>query len=482
MVTTYGDFPGVRVEVAGGGITAVAIGEEEKLVLFGEASYQDDDTLQSDGTEDSFETDLTGTPETAEQINARREADTTFGDGSELADAMREALANGANIDYLYGVAPRRYNVADETQSTQSGTLNNAPIWEENVADESNIQAIAVEDDTGPVTMTVEYDYSNPPAQPSAADTVAINPLTGEYAADAAPDGDYQFDYKYLDWQSAFDAADVSQVVEEDETGIYGAISDSDTVSSSLDGTVTTHRQNYKLINALSGAQPNTSEVITSDGQTLASDHTNYTRRDAQYDTGSFSQGSVDADHYFKLAPVREADVPKTVLGGVGGLFAGNPINDPIYNDPLSGYDELEQSFTKADADNMRDENVIPIRQAGSVRVKDNLSTSSETDWERDFWRRRIADRVILIGKTIGDTIIGRINDEQTRNAAGRLIRAEIRELVNDRLLQPNTADETNWYVDVYEDSTNANEVNIDIGFTPYGIVKRVDETITINT
>jgi hypothetical protein len=482
MVTTYGDFPGVRVEVAGGGITAVAIGEEEKLVLFGEASYQDDDTLQSDGTEDALETDLTGSPETAEQINARREADTTFGDGSELADAMREALGNGANIDYLYGVAPRRYNVADETQSTQSGTLNNTPIWEENVADESNIQAIAVEDDTGSVTMTVEYDYSSPPAQPSAAETVAINPLTGEYAADAAPDGDYQFDYKYLDWQSAFDAADVTQVVQEDETGIYSAISDSDVVSGDLNSTVSTHRGDYKLINALSGAQPNTNEVITSDGQTLASDHTNYTRRDAQYDTGSFSQGSVDADHYFKLAPVREANEPKTVLGGVSGLFAGNPISDPIYNDPVSGYGELEQSFTKADADNMRSENVIPIRQAGSVRVKDNLSTSTESDWERDFWRRRIADRVILIGKTIGDTIIGRINDEQTRNAAARLIRAEIRELVNDRLLQPNTDGETNWYVDVYEDSTNSNEVNIDIGFTPYGIVKRVDESITINT
>ena len=480
MVTTYGSFPGVKVEVAGGGITAVAIGEEEKLVLFGEAQYADDDTLQSDGTEDALSADAS--PESAVQINARREADSNFGAGSELADGMREALGNGANIDFLYGVAPRRYNVADETQSTQSGTLDNAPIWEENVADESNIQAIAVEDDTGPVAMTVEYDYSSPPAQPSAADTVAVNPLTGEYAADAAPDGDYQFDYKYLDWQSAFDAAEVTAIVEEDETGIYDALSDSEAVSADLDSTVTTHRGNYKLINAISGAQPNDNELITSDDLSLASDHSNYTRRDARFDTSTFTQTSVDADHHFMLAPVREADVPKTVLGGVGGLFAGNPISDPIYNDPLSGYSDLEQSFTKTEADEMRDENVIPIRQAGSIRVKDNVSTSTATDWERDFWRRRIADRVILIGKTIGDTIIGRINDEQTRSAAGRLIRAEIRELVDDRLLKPNTAEETNWFVDVYEDSTNSNEVNIDIGFTPYGIVKRVDETITINT
>ena len=38
MVTTFGSFPGVRVETSGGGITAVTIGEEEKLVLFGGAN------------------------------------------------------------------------------------------------------------------------------------------------------------------------------------------------------------------------------------------------------------------------------------------------------------------------------------------------------------------------------------------------------------------------------------------------------------
>ncbi len=130
----------------------------------------------------------------------------------------------------------------------------------------------------------------------------------------------------------------------------------------------------------------------------------------------------------------------------------------------------------------MRDQNVIPIRQAGSIRVKDNLSTSTDTDWERDFWRRRIADRVILIGKTIGDSILGRINDERTRDAAERLIAAELRELVGDRLLKPNSDDENNWFVDVYESSSNPNEVKIDIGFTPYGIVKRIDESIVINT
>lgn len=475
MVTTYGSFPGVQVEVAGGGITAVSIGAEEKLVLFGEASYQDDGTITSDGDVDPLESSLSGSTNTAEQINARREADTTFGDGSELADAMREALANEANINFLYGVAPDRYNVVGEIQSTQTGSLANNTLWEEDVTDESNILSIVVTDTTGPVDMDVRYEYSSPPSAPSTAETIAINPLTGEYAADAAPDGDYSFDYKYLDWNSAFTSTSVSNVVNEDETGIFNAISDSDWVSSQLDTEVGELRSNYQLVTAMSGAQPNDSETVT-DGTG------GYLRRDARYDASAYTPGSVDSDYYFKFAPVRLENTPKTILGGIGGLFAGNPIDDPIYNETLNGYTTLEQSFTKAEADFMREEEVIPIRQSGTIRVKDNLSTSTATDWERDFWRRRIADRVILIGKTIGDTIIGRINDEQTRNSAARLIRAELRELVDDRLLKPNTADAQNWYVDVYESSSNANEVKIDIGFTPYGIVKRVNETITIST
>jgi hypothetical protein len=487
MVTSYGNFPGVRVEVAGGGITSVAIGEEEKLVLFGEAAYQTDDPVfntKSDGEVDGLESGLLGSVNEPVQINARREADTNFGDGSELADGMREALANGANTDYLYGVAPQRFNVIDEVQSTQAGALDNAPVYEEDVSDESNISALQVVDSDAPgVQLDVRYSYESdltvpgdaPSDDVSGTEAVVVNPLTGEYIADQSPVGDLQFTYKYLDWQSAFEARDVARIIEEEETGVYVPLSDSDAVSVDANGAAQARRQDFQLVNVVTGALPNANErVEDSNG--------NYVRRDARFDTSSFTQGSVDSDYLFKLAPVRVDNSSETILGGVGGLFAGNPISDPIYNDALNGYGDLEQQFTKSDADNMRAENVIPVRQGGSVRVKDNLSTSTETDWERDFWRRRIADRVILIGKTVGDSVIGRINDESTRDAAERLIRTELRQLVADRLLKPNTEEEQNYFVDVYEDSSNANQVNIDIGFTPFGIVKRIDETVTINT
>jgi hypothetical protein len=192
----------------------------------------------------------------------------------------------------------------------------------------------------------------------------------------------------------------------------------------------------------------------------------------------------VNAAHFYKFAPGRKDNQTETIAGGVAGLFAGNPISDPIYNESLTGYQSLEQSLSKADSDNLRDENVIPIRSGGGIRVQGNRSTAYEETGSvaADFWTRRITDRVILIGKQVGDRIIGRINDEDTRSQAERLINAEMRQLVQDRLIRSNGGDETNWAVDVYEDSTNRNEVKIDISFSPYGIVKRVDETITVDT
>lgn len=471
-MTTYGDFPGVQVEVASGGITSVAIGGEETLVVFGAANYENDATFQADGEADSV-VDAASAEEPV-QINARTEADTYFGSGSELADGLREALTNGANIDFMHGVAPRRLN-AEETQATQSGTLNNAPLWEEDVSADENIDAVSFNDGT---EKTIRFTYDGAPTAPTENDTVAVNPLTGEFTANAAPSTDFTVQYKYLDWESAFTASAVEDIVREDDTAIYAPLTEADSVSATLDELVTDYRSDqYKLVSVISGAEPNANEEVTDDQGA-------YVRTDARYDTSDYANAnqSVDSDYYFKAAPVRRANSSRTVLGGVGGLFAGNDIDNPIYNDQLIGYESLEQSFTKGDEENMRTENIIPIRQAGSIRVKDNISTSTESGWERDFWRRRIVDRVILIAKTIGDNIIGRINDEDTRNAAARMIRAEIREMVSDRLLRPNEEGNQRWYVDVYPSSTQSDEVNIDIAVTPYDIVKQVDASVTIDT
>jgi hypothetical protein len=484
MVTNYGSFPGVRVEVGSGGITSVSIGEQEKLVIFGEPDYANDSTITGDGDADSLDSSASGSFEDPTSINARREADQFFGSNSQLARSMRDAISEGANIDYLYGVAPVRYNVAGEIHSSQSGTLSNAPLWEEDVSDDANIASLQVKDTGAGTVDNVRYTYEPQPTAPSDSETVVVNPHTGEFAGDSAPDSEYEFDYKYVDWTGALNATPVSKVVNENETGIFAVMNESDLVASELDSVVSDLRKNYKLINGLSGAEHNAAELVQDDSD-------NYIRRDALIDAINYDastvNNSVDSDYFFKLAPVREEGTKNNILGGASGLFAGNEISNPIYNDPLENAGTLEQSLTKTQGGYLRDENVIPVRQAGTVRVKDNLSTSSADDdpqtneWERDFWRRRIVDRVILIAKQVGDEVVGNVNDPDTQGRAGRLIRAELRNLVDDRLLQPNGNGETNWFVDVYRSSTDKDEIKIDLGVTPYGIVKRVETTVTVD-
>jgi hypothetical protein len=482
-MATYGSFPGVRVTTQSGGISAIAIGEAEKLVIFGESSYAyDSGEILVEGDDTSLDVSAS----VPEQISARRQANAKFGDGSELAEGMKEALANGANIDFLYGVAVPRDFVEAEVQSTQSGTLDNFPLVE-NTGDAVNSgsgslndQGIDVEDTTAG-SMDVELRYNGAPSQPSDSETVYVNPLTGEFAADAAPDGDYEFSYTHKEYSTAFSAEDVRNVVNEDETGVYVALSDSDSVSSSLQSEVSTLRDNYQLVNAICVAEPNDNDLLeaanTSDENGGAH---------ARYDASDYvnANQSVSAEYFYKFAPGREESVPKTIAGGVGGLFAGSAISDPIYNESLTGYQSLEQSLSKTDADNLRDQDIIPVRSGGGLRVTGNRSTvfTDSQTVAAEFWTRRITDRVILIGKQVGDRIIGRINDEDTRSQAERLIRQQMRQLVQDRLIRANSADEQNFTVDVYEDETDRNQVKIDIAFSPYGIVKRVDETITVDS
>ena len=469
-MATYGDFPGVRVETESGGVSSVSIGAEEKLVIFGESSYNssyevegDDATLDVNASE-------------PEQINATRVADKKFGSDSELADAMKEALANGANIDYLYGVAVPRERVSGETFSGTSGstgTLSNTEIVED--TGELELSPSGADD-----SFTVEFRYDGAPQTPTDDDTIYLNPLTGEYAVTSGTvsTSATDIDYTYNDYSTAFSASGPRNVIDEDETGIWLALSDADNVSASLNTEVSNMRSNYQLVNALTLAEPNDNEVL--DDPTLRGG------ADARYDPENYDTAnqSVVEEYFYKFAPARQEDESATIGGGLGGLFAGNPIDDPIYNETISGYQGLEQQFTKTHADDMRAEDVIPVRSGGAIRVKGNRSTAySESDTvAATFWTRRITDRVILIGKLIGDRIIGRINDEDTREYAERAIGRELGQLARNRLIRPNTGDEDNWSVEVYEEPGDNDEVNIDIVFSPYGIVKDVDETITVDT
>lgn len=446
--TTFGDFPGVRVSTSGGAITGVVVGRQQKLVVIGRGDPAEGSANANEPTE----------------VNSRRDADRKFGTDTELALGMKEALANGAHIDYLYGLMPEVTSVTDESFSgSSSGTLANAPIVEDK--DTITFEEDTTTDGSGDTTITVNFVYEDAPATPSDSDTVNLNPNTGDWVADSS--GDYFVSYDSPDWANAFD--NIGRTVRENEVGIYACLNEAHSVASELSGVVSTHRGQYKMVQGVAPAEPN----ATADDGTALIDPSNY-------------DDTIDNDAMYLVGPSREEGGPKNVLGGVAGLMAGSELNESIHDTALSSVGRLADDISKADADTLRNAGVIPVRNLGSVKLRSNISTSTDTDWKRDFWRRRIVDQTILIAKQVGEQITGRINNEDTRESAQELIAVEMRGLQRSGLIRPNNEETSDvaeggdtWYVDVYE--VSADEVGIDIGITPLGIVRRVDVSITID-
>lgn len=442
--TTYGSLPGVEITVRGVAITGVIIGREQKLVVFG-----DGDTVNGTASENN-----------ALQVTSKREASDKFSADSELTSALDRAIQNGvsASDGFLYGVAVGKTQVSAEL-ATDSSTLANAPI----VEDTSEITFT----DTSGDDLTVEFRYEDTLSTPSDGDTVFINPHTGDYEADSTADGSYEVDYAYYEWQDGLDSAD--GVLDEKETGIYVTVSDAESVASKLETKVDDLRDpSFKLVRGICGAQPN----ATADGTEERLDD-----GDAKINVDTYSD-NIDNDSVFLITPAREESGGLGLLGAAGGLFSGNELDNPVYNDELFGVSPA-QRFIKTERKTLRREHqVIAVESEGENRLSSNTSTSTETDWERDFHRRRIVDQVILLAKEVGDDIEGDLNDDDTRAAAQGEIAGTIEDLIADGILEANTSDSQNWFVDISEPS--ADETAIALGIKPQGVVKNVDITIDV--
>jgi hypothetical protein len=445
--TTFGDFPGVQVTTAGGAITGVAVGRENKLIVVG----IDDD---GGGSASINEPTQVAAPTT-------QNFDSTFGSGSELSTALQDASGNGANNDFLYGVVAEQIGVTDENHTNTSFTVDNAPILEE-------ISSLTITDVSAGTDLTVEFRYDSPPSTPSSTDTAFVNPHTGEVEINSS-NSDFDVDYTYIDWSAALDAAET--VIDQGETAVIAALTEAESVATTLSQNVNALRSDYKMALGVTAAQPNANAT----GSEPILD-----QNDAKVDASAYTD-SIDNDAYFLHAPARKEDSVYTVTGALAGIIAGNALDDSIYTDNLST-SNLDQRLSSSEASDLRDEQVIPIRQpksGGSIEVSGNISTSTETDYDRELFTRRIVDQVILIARSVGRSVIGQINDQNTRDTAENQIRSELRGLAQDRLIQPSTESEENWQVTVYE--VDADTIGVDITITPYGIAKEFDVSLTID-
>jgi hypothetical protein len=437
-MTVYGDIPGVRIETSTGTLSGVTIGTESILTLIGVGEIG--------GSAPENE---------AVQVSDRAELINKFSDDTDLSVAFDQATANGANPDFLYAVKASTQSVTETSDTVSEKTLSDIPV--------PNKENITVTETTGSTELNLEFRYEDTVPVPEDTSTVYLNPSTGDFEDDVADT--IEFEYDTVDWTSAIEAA--AEAFEEGQFGIIQPLTSEEQAGTALTNTLDTMRNDeLKMAVGIIGADPN---------KTVLDEHPGYDTTDIE--------ARFDDDTIFSVAGASLADRTPSqpgfgtdVLGAVGGLFAGNPNTDPVYDDTLVGVGRLAQRFSRADVTGLRDGRIIPLRDTGTVRVADNRSTyesGTEPDWERDFFRRRIVDLVTVTVYRIARRQIGGILDSDTVDDVEDAVGVELAELVDDGLLEAGGQNVTAFRDD---DRT----IGLDLEISPLGVAKSADVSLEV--
>lgn len=485
-ISNFGTGPaGVTVSVDDGFVQSTTIGRPQKYVVFARG---DPSTANA-------------APNTPTALRFRPDAGRLFGRGSELAGEMRAALDAGAQkrtedddgniIPLLFGVMVGENSKTGEEIAGGTGTLTNFPIYE-------NVDDIDVTPAAGDGNIKTEFVYERPPEQPTGDVGMAINPNTGEVTA--ADTADYTIDYKWPDWKAAFEGA--RDVIEPKETGTWGVCSESAAVGSRVSEWMDRLRKPYRMVRAVTGSEPNATgpdgqpqlNVLDDSGNVQ---YTNPHNNDALWAPGNVRRPSGG-----------------TVIGGIGGMMAGNQLSNPIYGDDIPGYTEsIVQTLRPEEHNELARMGVAPIGNTGEKpTLEDSCSTfkydtgdylepETLTTWPRDYYRRRVIDQVILMGNAAGEFGRKRELDDTTLQLVQEQFTDDIEVFIEAGLLQTGTPGTDNSGVQgIAQEPQTASEgageeqngynvevialapdtIGIAATVTPTGVVKHADVRLSI--
>ena len=424
MAEVYGatGIPSDSIEVRSGGTVAVSAAFETTLGLVG--GY---DAGNGSATEGEVTT-----------VESTADADTSFGADSELAEQSALAFQNGAGT--IYAIAVSESTVTGEAAGGQSGTLSNVPVFDPNIHDEETITAA----DTGGTDPTVEIVYDSPPSTPADADTVNVNPVTGEFEFDAAATGTYEFDYAYGDYSSA-----VTEVVKE-VPRIVTILTENTSVANDLLTELNSYDVDFDFMHGIVGAMPEVDASTYSDALD-----------DRRLSVVAPSRGYTDA---------AETNEQRT-LGAVGGKQAGKALGDSTTYESLGGFASLRTTYTNSQLADLVDAQVLPLKQGGGIKIIKDMTTSTDTKFER-IYASEIVDEATEISHQISEDFIGDRNTDDNRLALRESHTSSYAEMQNDELLE-------NYAVQVSK-GANDFEVTVDIGLDVIGIMDLIDVTITV--
>jgi hypothetical protein len=298
------------------------------------------------------------TPNDGVLLDDPSNASETLGD-CELSRGAAAASANG--VGTVYAVPLAETTTTETTSSAASGTLGEAPIFNPDLHPDHDI---TVTDTVSGNDVTVTVVYEQSVTTPSEADTMNLNPITGEWAADTA--SDYDIQYTYGNYTDAIDAAadlDVRYVVVGTEA---------ESVKADLVAALNDIANDFDFKRGVVGARP---EI--DGGQ-----------------TGSYTPSQRDW-RLVEVAPSlgTGASGPTRSAYAVGGFMAAQPIGPDgsgLY-DPVNGLVGLNTAYRASEAKDFS--GVTAITRNGTLATTE---TTSDEGQFRLIYATEIIDEVAL--------------------------------------------------------------------------------------
>lgn len=293
-------------------------------------------------------------------VSSTVQADNQFGPNSELARQARLATLNGAgNIHGVPVPETQTTETFGSSTATSSGTLGNVPVFDPRVHPDHEITAQDVTDSTS-VTVNAVYGV---PVAPSDANTININPRTGNWEADSS--SEYDITYTYGDYTTAIENA-----VDEEVRAVI-VCSEADTVKSTLRNNLEDAESNFRFLRGIVGARP---DIQPADVSTYTPSEEDWRMVEVASARGTSSAGGV------------------RTVGAIGGLVASQPIDvsGSITYDDVAGLETLNVAYSPTEASNFTQVTAI----TDQFEVAEGVTTSSEVSF-RDIYKVEIIDFVV---------------------------------------------------------------------------------------
>jgi hypothetical protein len=420
-------IPGDSIEVRSGGTVAIGAAFATTVGLVGGM-----DTNNGSAT-----------PGEVVEVASSADAATQFGEDSELKKQVDLVYQNG-NISTIYAVAVSETEVTAESAGGTSGSLDDAPLFDPNVNAEHDITA----SDTGGDDPTVEVVYDSPPATPSSADTVNVNPVTGEFEFDTTADGSYEFDYEYGDYSTAI------QTLAPKVPRTLAALTESVSVANDLVTELNSAAADFEFMHGQVGGGP-------------------------EVDPSSYSD-TIDERRLSIVVPSRAyTDAANTnevrTLGATAGLQSGLALGNSSTYESLGGFVDIgrteDERYSNSELGTLIDSQVYPLKQGDRIFVVKDMTTSTDPRFER-VYASEIVDEATEISHQISQQFVGELNTESNRFALGESHSTSYQEFVEDDLLDA--------YSVTVSEGADPDEVDVDIGLDVVDIMDTIDVTITV--